>query len=255
MKPDPSIVDKIRKRILVELFVTPYALFPFIGGCSLLMLAWATKAYGVFAFGGFISCVLGVGIALTNFLLNIDKFSEKALEQIKADVERKRNDRLNALAEKLKITREVKNWELKKDDDYLIDLRILYEGFLSDLEKQTVDTTSEMIVQVDQIFEECIKALEHSFDLYQTAGTMAPAQRKVVLDKRAGVLKEVDESVTLLSELMVKVRTMDTRDKNISLSKLRSELRTQLSAAEATKERLFEIEHGEDQNFDEYLKD
>jgi murein L,D-transpeptidase YcbB/YkuD len=249
MAPDSSVVDKIKKRILIDLFVTPYALFPFIGGCSLLMLAWATKVYGIFAFGGFIGCVLGIGVALTNFLFNIDKFSEKALAQIKADVMRTKNEQLNQLAKKLARTREL------KDDQFLADLRRLYNEFVTDLEDQRVEVTPEIITQVDQVFEECIVALEHSFELHQTAANMPKGQKQVVWDKRSAVLKEVEESVNLLSDLMVQVRTMNTKDKKLRLSKLRGELRSQLNAAEATSDRLFEIEHGDEPDFDEYLKD
>lgn len=252
---DKSVIDEIRKKVLIDLFITPYALFPFIGGCSLLMLAWATKAFGLLAFGGFIGCVFGVGFALTNFILNVSSLSEKAIAKIKSSKIQLKNQQLDQLAKKLTITREVKNWELKKDDDYLINLRVLYEKFVSDLENSNIEVTPEIIVQVDQIFEECVQALEHSFELYQTAGTMAPAQRKLVLAKRGEVLKEIDESVKLLADLMVQVRTVNTKDKNFRLAKLRGELRSNLNAAELTSERMLEIEHGDQNNFDEYLKD
>jgi len=250
VKPENNVVDKIRQKILLDLFITPYSLFPFIGGCSLLMLAWATKVYGIFAFGGFIGCVLGIGVALTNFLFNIDKFSEKAVQQVKAAMMKQREGQLNELARKLTLTRE------RKDDDCLEALRSLYKDFLRDLEDNRIDVTPEIITQVDHIFEECITALDHSCDLYHTAGNMPKGQKQSVLDKRNAVLGEVEESVNLLSDLMVQVRTMNTQEKKIRLAKLRGELRTQLEAAEATNERMLNIEHGGvDEDYSEYLKE
>lgn len=247
---ESSTIDQIKQKILLDLFITPWSLFPFIGGVSLLILAWATKVYGLLAFGGFLGVVFGIGTALTNCVFNLDKFSMQAVEYLKNAKMLEREKRLNLLANKLAKTRE------QKDDNCLDALRSMYSKFLVDLEDGKLDVYPEMIAQVEQIFEECINTLEHSYELYKTVKTMPRGQKQAIHDKRKELLDEVDASVELLSDMMVKIRTMNTQEKSIRLSKMREELEMQLRAAENTNNKMIELEHGNSsEDYSEYLRE
>ena len=190
-KKDTSVSDAVHKRILLDLFVTPWSLFPFIGGASLLMIAWATKVFGAFAFMGFTGMVFGVGFAITNLIWNYGELSARAAKEIQEQTIKKREGQLNELARKLKHSREL------RDDKCLESLRNMYDYFLEDVNEGSIKASPEIINQVEQIFSECISALEQSIELYVTSLSMPKSEKKALRKKRDGLLVDVEKSIGL----------------------------------------------------------
>lgn len=232
-----NIASEVRKKLLLDLVTFPPAFFTFLAGTSLLMLYWATMLPTFAAVLGFFSCVIGFGIGVTNFLFNVDKFSVKALDYVKDLSEDKLNQRLDLLQANLKKTVE------KSDDKYLRQLRKVYMKFCEDIETKKLVVSSEIVIQFEQIFQECVKSLEHSFDLHETAKTLFPKKRRAEIQvRRRQVLEEVSKSLDLLSEIATKSRTILAEERENRLASMREDLSNQLQLAELANERMKQIE-------------
>ena len=246
-KKDTSVSDAVHKRILIDLFVTPWSLFPFIGGASLLMIAWATKVFGVFAFLGFTGMVFGVGFAMTNLIWNYGDLSTRAAKEIQEQTVKNRENKLNELARRLKHSREL------RDDKCLETLRNMYNYFLDDINDGSIEATPEVINQVEKIFTECIAAIEQSIELYVTARSMPKGKKKELLKKRDSLLEDVEKSTSFVADLMVRLRTSGTEEKQFRMSQLRENLQMHMEAASRTNERMIALEHGDVKDYSEYL--
>lgn len=118
----------LKKQILLDLFITPATVVPFLVGGTLLILS--SILGGSSAFFGFVGILLSVGSVLTNMVFNLDKISRDALSRMHKFEKRKREAELDALDANL-----VKNKD-PRDQTALRNLRTLYNSFCDDLHQK-----------------------------------------------------------------------------------------------------------------------
>lgn len=241
------MLSSVRNRMIFELLVSPWSVFPAVGGLSILMLSWALNVWGTVSFMGFLSVLFGVGAAVTNLFLNLDSIAEKAVKALRDQKIRERESQLNTLNDKLWLT------ENQKERHQLFDLRKLYKTFLDDLEKDRMDVSPEILSRVEQIFNMSVASIEEAFNIWSEIKTIDPNSKLIskLKQRREKLLSEVQKSVELLSNTMVEVRA-SSLDSNSDLSRLRDDLFIQIESARRTKERMAVLDGESERDFSEY---
>lgn len=214
----------LRKRILLDVFVTPWTILPFVGGASLLLLA---EVAPVLAFFGFVGVLVSVGALTTNVVFNLDKISERAVKELMEKDQQNRNMELDRIAKRLSTDNDT------RDERYLADLRALYGDFKQDVEAGKIAkvVTQDMLDQIDEIFNVCVHSLEQQFELLEMSQRVTGDIRKELAKQREDLLEEVGKNVAELAKLITQVRTFRMRANKTELADLRGSLSRSLQVA------------------------
>jgi hypothetical protein len=240
------MMDKIRKRILLDLFASPMTVIPATIGASLLFVS------GIFGgntpFYGILGLLVGFGALLTNFVFNLDKISQKASKKWHQEQQQKKEDELNALDAKLVDTPD------PRDERVLRNLRAVYSSFCEDLKNKELGSIPvDMLSTIDKLFQSCIQKLELSLDMMEMAKTVTGKVRNRITDNRNTIIEDIEQSILDLSETINEVRTLRLRSGSVDLNRLREQMKTQLQVAKATEERLEALDQNNEMDrFREY---
>jgi NADH:ubiquinone oxidoreductase subunit E len=217
-------MEGLRKRILLDVFVTPWTVLPVVAGVSLLLLAEIAPVLGFF---GFMGVMLGLGALATNVVFNLDKISKRAVDELMAKQQKIENAELDRLARKLRQDPDT------RDEQYLADLRTLYTDFRKDIQdgKISRSITTDLVDQIEEVFKACVHSLEQQFDMLMTAQKMSGDVRNEILRQREELLQEVGRNVSELAKLITQVRTMKMRASKREMEELRGSLRRSLEVA------------------------
>ena len=245
-------MDDLRKKIVLDLCVTPGTVIPTAIGVSLLLLSVVLG--GSAAFVGFLSCLVGFGALLTTWVSNLERVSKKAEKEWIRMQQAKKDRELDRLDKNLQDTRET------KDEVALRNLRALYRSFCQDFQDGKIAKTVPpvMLGQIDEIFESCIHQLSRSYEVWLQAGMVQGDLKKGLLSQRRQMLDDVEETVTMLAEAINEVRALRLKTKRSELQRLQKKLASQLSVAKAVEERVAELEGlGEppEEKYAEYLQE
>lgn len=240
-------MDDLRKRILLELMITPATVVPVLIGGSLLLLSEIFGGYSAFA--GFIGLLVGFGAFLTNLVFNLDHISRRALKQWHDQQLKIREKELDSLDRKLSRTEDT------NDENALRNLRVLYKSFGSDVsgEKLSDHIPPQMLQSIDDIFKTCVAKLDRSYEIYRTAGTMTGKLKHDMQRQRMNVITEVESSILELGSVINEVRALKFKNEGNELRQLQKRLSSQLEVAKATEEGMASIMRGD--GIDERLKE
>lgn len=238
---------EIRNKLLLDLFATPLSLIPIAIGMSAVLICFALNQYSTPFIFGIISTLFGIGVALSNFILNWGQITEKALGQLKEHERKEHKKHLDQLYRNLSTTRE------KQDEELLVELVVLYESFMQDIELDKIKVSVDVINQIDKIFKACVDSLNFSYELYLSASQAPKGQKQKVIDKRTLVLKEVEESIHVIHNTITEFKNLETKETQIKLTQLRDDLKTQIQIAKNTKETMLSIEYDQEKDYSEYL--
>ncbi len=236
-EPDEELtVTDLKKKILLDLCVTPGTVIPTAIGASLLLLS-VVLGTGA-AFLGFVCCLLGFGALLTNWVFNLEGISKRAAKEWSQAQQVKKDRELDRLDQNLQQTREV------RDETALRNLRALYSSFCADFQEGKLSKTIPpmMLAQIDQIFEKCIVQLGRSYDVWKQTQLVQGDFRSELISQRREMLDEVDTSVELLASAINEVRALRLKTSRSELRQLQEKLASQLSVAKAVEERVAELE-------------
>lgn len=227
----------LRKRILLELLVTPMTMIPFMVGATSFMLSFVFG--GFMAFVAFVSTLIGFGALLTNMTFNMKGISERALRQWRNNEKQKQEEKLNALDMKLKRTKDTSD-----DENHLRNMRVLYKQFCEDVENRKISehTPPDMLAQVDQMFNACVHSLEQSYDIYRTSRKMTGEIKGQLLNQRKEIIDNVGESVTELANAMSEVRSLRLKSSTRELDKIRDNLSRSLQICQNRDAAVVELE-------------
>jgi hypothetical protein len=106
--------------------------------------------------------------------------------------------------------------------------------------------------QFDQLFWATIEQLEHSLQLYEQADRLVDARRLEILKQRDGVVGDLIGAADRLRQVVEKIRSTSTQNRDVELSSLSKELDDSLEIAKRVDQRLKELES--EPNRDEFLK-
>lgn len=232
-------MEGLRKRVLLDLFVTPSTMITVVGGTSLILLSEILGARAaILGFGMF---VVGVGMALTNVLFNIGKVTERAMRTLRAEQAKKRNEALDALDTRLNGKR---RGQVPKDVAALRNLRTLYVSFMDDVEKKKIATafTSSMLAEIDQLFNACVSQLERQQDFYETALKSSGDIQTSLMSQRETIIIEVEEAVRSLSDIIAEARALRLKTGTGQVSGLQATLTQKLEVAKGVEARMAEFE-------------
>ena len=211
-------MNELRKRILLELFVTPVTMIPLALGFTCFALSYVFG--GVLAFLGFAAMALGFGALITNVVFNLKSISQRALKQWRSAEKQKQNQKLDSLDAKLRKTKET------DDENHLRNLRELYQAFCDDTSAGRISehTPPDMLSQIDEIFNACIHSLENSYELFKMAKRMRGDLKKGLQTQRMGMIDDVGESVSEMSRAINEVRSLKLKSKSDDLQRVRDSL-------------------------------
>jgi hypothetical protein len=231
-------MDELRKKILLDTFVTPTTVLSFTGGLSMLMLSLVGQP--LLGFLGFCSILFAIGIGAMNFFCRFDSISQNAIQQIERKKKEDRNADLDQLDLKLSSDRD------PRDQMALRNLRSLYDSFSTDLQTGKVSLLAGASIhqQIDEIFDFCVQRLRFQHELWLTSRKVEGQSRIDLMKQKSEVMDEIEASVKCVSEIMSETRLLGMKAKQGELTKLQDRLRLQLESAKETQKIFEDIEQG-----------
>jgi hypothetical protein len=233
------IMDELKKKILLDVFVTPGTVIPTTVGASLLLLSLVIgPAWGFF---GFCLLLLGGGLGLTNLLLRYDDISKQAIEKMERDRKDERNRHLDDLDAKLSSDRD------PRDQEALRNLRSLYDCFMEDVKagKISIAAGASMFHQIEEMFTQCVKQLEQQHEIWLTSKRVTGQLRDDLMKQKSAILDDVDISVRCLVDTVNEIRVLGIKAQKNELGKIQNRLKIQLESAKATEKIIEEASTGD----------
>ena len=226
-------MDKVKKKVLLDLFGSPGTVLPIVVGMSAWMLSWAVDGSTMLNLGGLVGVLGGVGFLATRLIFGLEKITENAFQYLNEQKREAQDQALDALETRL-----------RGDDDprtqtYLRNLRELYSNFQAELrDGRVAGIAGTVLEQVEKLFQAAVKHLEHSYHLWMTAGRMSGDARQALLDERERVVQEVQETVEHLSKAIEQFHSFRVKASEAELVKLREELDETMQVARRAEARL-----------------
>lgn len=239
-------MNDLRKRIFLELFITPLTVIPGGIGASLLLLS-PILGFTTAVLGG-VGLLAGACGAVTNLILFGDKIANRALDQWQKQEVAKREQSLNELYDKLAKTPD------KSDEEALESLRVIYKSFCEDFSQGLISRApAEMIALIHDVFNACIVKLTISYQCYLNTQKIKvlPIRRKCS-EQRKKLIDEVENSVVELASVIDEVRALQAQSQVGDLQRLQQKLASQLEVAKATEEGMASLDMSLDERFAEY---
>jgi hypothetical protein len=235
--------SRLRKKVLLDLVSSPWALFPGVGGLTMMLLAGAVNQGAPYlAFAGVASVLAGIGSLATRWIYRAEDVTKKAFEELQAEALKQEESDLDALDRRLR----------QEDDDprterHLAQLRRLYSGFRNDSSWATrmkQGAAVEIAQNVESLFRGCVQSLERSLELWHTAQKMATKDaRAKVLEVRERLLEEIEQSIQQLARTIDEVQALAVKAKEQQdLAQIRRELNESLAVARRVEERMQALE-------------
>jgi len=237
----------LRKQILLDLFITPATVIPFLIGGTLLMLSAILGGYS--AFLGFVGILLSFGALLTNWVFNLGKISRNAVKRLHQQEKQQREAELDALDAKLVTNKD------PRDQTALRNLRALYNSFCDDLHdgKVTRNVPPKLLQLIEEIFGECVTNLSRAWDIWNTSRSLQGDLKEKLLEQRENLIVEVESSVHILAETINEVRALKLKTDAGEMERLRQKLVSQLQVAKATEESVASLDAElNSKSYDEY---
>lgn len=240
--------QEINNKALLDLLVGPVTTGLTTLGVSLLLISWAFGLSAIFPFLGLIAILAGVGVATTSFIFNYEEAVSQALKAIQEQARLVKEEELDQLDAFLVAAR---GPQPDRDQSYLRELRTSYEHFLKDVEQGNLSefVSEDIIKQIKDLFDGCIKSLSYSYDLWTSANKVQGKTREDFLNDREAVIDEVGKSVDRFNETIIGIRNLNLKSKKGDLGKLRQQLDDSLEVARKTEQRMAELEGGSYGNF------
>lgn len=239
----------LKTKIALDVLVTPWTIVPGTVGFSLLMLSMILG--GSIGFIGFCFCLVGLGALTWNFVFNFDHIKKKAAQDWVDKIKKNKDESLNALDRKL-----VKNKD-PRDQTALRDLRVMYGEFQKDIESGKINKgiTSDMLYQVDQIFETCVHELEQSFNIWRMMNNKISDNLRIQLQsQREEIIEAVQESVGNMAFVINEIRSVRHQSDANELRNLGQKLTSRLETVKKIEERISKLGSNEDlERFDRYI--
>lgn len=226
-------MDKVQRKVLLDLFASPWSVIPIAAGLSAWMLSWAIDGSVAMNLGGLIGVVGGVGVMATRLIFGLEQITEDAFKFLNNQQKQAQEQKLDDLTRRL-----------ASDDDpntqtYLSDLRTLYASFVEDVEKGKVKAGARPVLdQVHRLFEAAVKHLEYSYELWCRGNELRGPAREKLLTERRKVIAEVGETIEHLGTTIQQFHAFRIENSDSELSKLRQELDATMQVAKRAEQRV-----------------
>ncbi|MEN0110773.1 MAG: hypothetical protein AAF805_08620, partial [Planctomycetota bacterium] len=228
------LMDEVKKKVLLDLFVSPWTLPPIVGGLTAWMLSWAVGGDPTMNLVGLAGVLVGVGVQASRIVWGIEGLTEKAHDYVEGKQKAARAAELDRLEEKLSQD------EDPRSEESLRRLRALRRLFHEDPPK----TAGAIAIrdQVQRLFEASVRQLERSYDLWEKARRLPAGTGRPLLDQRRRAVDEVVRTVNHLAKTVERYHEMQQgADEADDLARLREELDATIEVARRADERIEEL--------------
>lgn len=182
-------IEALERRVRLKLLSSPATVLPVLAGVTAIGASWGFELSPLFAFGGVVAALAGIGVLATRILGGARKAAGEALAEIKTEAAKEREAAFSALKARLLADGD------PRTETLLQDLRLLADRF-----KERHAGDFELVHGIEQLFEACVHTLEQSLELAEASrGIGNPEARRTLAARREELLEEVERSVVELS--------------------------------------------------------
>ena len=228
-------MDDVKKKVLLDLFASPWTLIPMVGGLSSWLLSWGMNGDTTLNLIGLGGILVGLGIQASRLIFGIEDLTEKAHGYLTEKQKQERDEQLDQLAV-----------QLRQDDDprteeCLLRLRRLYATF-----GEEPPTGNSIILRekVDKLFHAAIRQLDRSFQLWEKAKRLPGTTKRPLLEERKKAVDEVVLTVNHLTRTVEQYHAFQIKDSDDELAKLREELDATIEIARRADDRIDSMNAG-----------
>ncbi|MCA9169232.1 MAG: hypothetical protein KDB23_16265 [Planctomycetales bacterium] len=221
-------MDEVKKKVYLDVFASPGTLLPAAAGITALIGSWAVDGNSTLTFLGISGVLTGVGVLATRLILGLDKITQRAYDLV---LDRKNHEQQRALAD---LRKRLVGDRDPRTQACLDELRLLHSRMKDKLsgEPTTINSASYGVLEgVDEIFHTCVKQLEQSYELWETARTMRGSARQNILQQRDVLVQEICTTVDHLGRTVEKFHEVTTHKNRKELARLRNELDQSMQVA------------------------
>lgn len=209
-------MDSVKKKVLLDLFVSPWTVVPIVGGMSAWLLSWGIDGNTTLNLIGLVGVMAGLGIQATRLIFGIEELTAKAHAYLTEQEKAEQDQRLSELARKL-----------EQDDDprteeCLLRLRRLYDSLQSEAPKGR--TAIIFREKVEQLFQAAVKQLERSLELWEKAQQLPGGANRPLLQERRKAIDEVVLTINHVTRTVEQYHAFQLQESDHELAKLREEL-------------------------------
>lgn len=228
---------QLKRRVLLRTLGNPATVLPVLVGMTAMTAGWVLDwQSGVSLFAGLAGVLAGAGAFVTQLLVRGGRISEEVTTEMREEEGRIKQRALDDLDRLL----------TEADDDprpetALRDLRALLTAFReSGAGLGTAAAAIDIQSMVSQLFDQCVRSLRQTADLWDTARQLTtPAAKAPILEQRERVIRDVQGSIRQLSDALVSLRTLGQGNGSThELRRYRDELDQSLAMAKRVEERL-----------------
>lgn len=228
-------MDEVKKKVLLDLFVSPWTLVPLVGGLSAWMVSWGAGGDPTLNLIGLAGVLVGAGIQATRLIWGVEELTERAHGYLSEQEQGKLDEYLDGL--------EVR---LSQDDDWRTEeslkrLRALHAS-LDDGEPPRGHAAMAIREKVEKLFGASVKQLEKSFELWEKARRLPKGTRGPLMKQRREAIDEVVLTVNHLQKTVAQYHSFHADDTDDELAKLREELDATIEVARRADERMENLE-------------
>ncbi len=228
-------MDEVKKKVLLDLFVSPWTIVPIVGGLSAWLVSWGVDGNTVLNMIGLGGVLAGMGIQASRLIFGIEDLTEKAHGYLTEKEQRERDRQLDELALKLQQDDD------PRSEECLRRLRTLYASL--EEEPPANHTAITFRQNVDKLFRAAVRQLERSLELWEKAQRLPGPTGRPLLAERKNAIDEVVVTVNHLARTVEQYHAFQLKDSDDELAKLREELDQTIEAARRADEYIDAIEH------------
>ncbi|MBM3879397.1 MAG: hypothetical protein FJ387_06710 [Verrucomicrobia bacterium] len=231
--------NQIRKQVLVRTLGSPWVMGPFLLGMTALTAVWALglKA-GLGWFAGLAGLLGAAGAFVTQLVMRGERTARQVTAELAGRQQESQQAKLDSLDRHLSTADEDPRPEAALRD--LRALLLAFETAEAGASPVHLATVVELRARAHQLFEHCVRSLDQTGQLWQTAQQLhTPAARQPILDQRERIIAEVQASVQHLSDTLVGLQTLGTQPGSAKeLTRMRTELDQSLELAKTVEARV-----------------
>ncbi|MFN7290517.1 MAG: hypothetical protein ACK5T6_08015 [Pirellula sp.] len=234
-------MNQVRNRVLREIFLAPSVVLPIVGGLSSLLLSWAADGVGWLTMAGLAGVLGGIGWMATRAIFKTESITAETIEKLRGQeiaAEEARLDQLDRLMSQDNDDR---------DQDLLRTLRVQRAQFHQiSSQPGVVIRSQEILSQFEELYRASVNNLYESYRLLMQSKPLGVNERRILLDERERLLKEIQVSVDFSFSALEQYRSFTKKTVGTDLSSLREELDESIKIAKRTEERLRELDSSPD---------
>lgn len=228
--------DDVRRKVWLDIFASPGTLLPMAGGLTALMASWAMGGDPTLTFAGLAGVLGGFGVMASRLILGLERITHDAYDRL---VQKQRGQQEASLQ---KLEQRLLSDQDPRTETIFHSLRQLYARLKEKVDSGRVTPAAYDVVEgVDKLFHSCIKQLEDSVDLWETAQAMEGPARKSILQQRELLVREVAEAVEHLARTVERFHELETGRSRAELGQLRKELDESMRVAREVERRTEEL--------------